>query len=155
MTKILFGSTAMLHGFCPRCDDNGFATPEGNCLDCKTPMNIARKVRREVKAQFKRRQPSPAYRQAQLERQAQRCYWCRREFGEYLVRRGSHCQLRVCWDHFIPFSFTGSCDDIEFVAACQVCNGIKTDHMFDTEDECRAYIVRRVARRWQSVDEAA
>ena len=152
MSKLLFGNVALLHGYCEKCQDTSFCSPAFKCLDCGEAVDVGQTVKRVSKGIFARKQPTLSFQRAQIERQNNKCYWCGQEFGEWLVSPGGRSRRRQpCWDHFIPFSYTGSCDDLEFVAACQVCNGVKSNHMFDSEDEARLYIVRRAAKsRWQA-----
>jgi 5-methylcytosine-specific restriction endonuclease McrA len=155
MPKLLYGATEMLHGYCATCDDTTFADDEMRCLDCKAPVTIERKVRREVRGTFRRKKPTLAHQRALIERQRGRCFWCGYLFGSHWVSPGNRLRkLMPVFDHFVPFAYTGSCDDREFVASCSICNGIKTSHMFDSEDECRAYVVRKAAAKgWRLLSE--
>ena len=77
-----------------------------------------------------------------LRRQKSRCYWCGRSFGSFeRTGPGTSRLLEPVWDHREPFSFTGSCKDSEFVAACALCNGHKGDKVFGSDEECRAYLM--------------
>src|SRR5688572_18300134 len=85
-----------------------------------TALVLRRSVRRVTPARFRRRRPSIVYQQAKLDEQRNRCYWCNDEFGAFVINsRDTVKELKLAWDHFVPYSFTGSCEDLEFVASCQ------------------------------------
>jgi 5-methylcytosine-specific restriction endonuclease McrA len=48
--------------------------------------------------------------------------------------------LKVNWDHVVPFSYSQNNYAYNFVAACQICNGIKGSQMFKTLEEARIHI---------------
>lgn len=92
-----------------------------------------------------RKQPSSKYQDEQLDRQRKRCFYCGLEFFEYVKneRTNKIIKLLVVWDHFIPYSWNEDNKDINFVASCQICNGIKSNKMFDTDDAARKYIIEK------------
>jgi len=49
--------------------------------------------------------------------------------------------LRINFDHVVPFAYSQNNYRHNFVAACHICNSIKSSMMFNTLDEARAYIV--------------
>jgi 5-methylcytosine-specific restriction endonuclease McrA len=79
-----------------------------------------------------------------LELQDWRCAYCGQEFGEFVVVHGRSRILSPVWDHFVPRSY--SFDDLSEngVTCCNVCNGWKSNRMFQTASEVRDF----VARRW-------
>ena len=52
--------------------------------------------------------------------------------------------LRVVWDHLEPYCYKANNDDSNFVAACHICNGIKTDLCFRYVEDARKYIRERI-----------
>lgn len=152
--KLLYGNVALHHGFCAKCDSPAFAADDLCCVECGTRLELDRRVKRVSAARYKRRKPSAGRQEEILTEQNNRCYWCRGAFGSALISpRGLVRTLKAAWDHFIPYSYTGSCADLEFVASCQVCNGIKSASMFDTEEECRGHIMRRRAQKgWSALE---
>ncbi len=55
--------------------------------------------------------------------------------------------LKVCWDHRIPFAYSQDNRALNFVAACQICNGIKSSLMFERLEDARGYIYRRLQKK--------
>ncbi|MEW1803247.1 HNH endonuclease signature motif containing protein [Streptomyces virginiae] len=73
------------------------------------------------------------------------CAYCEVIFGSVARRPGSEPRIvRMVVEHFTPVSWTGIELDAEnLVAACQICNSIKSAHLFDTVANARRYINRR------------
>ena len=55
--------------------------------------------------------------------------------------------LKACWDHLVPYVYLQSNPLDNWVAACQACNGIKTDKVFETFEEVREHVNRRLERK--------
>ena len=47
------------------------------------------------------------------------------------------------WDHLIPYSYSYSNADENFVAACSVCNAFKSSHIFISDEECKEFIQKK------------
>lgn len=145
--KKLYGSVALFRVYCETCQEWSLTGAEDRC-ELGHVATSGRTVRREGRGMFRRKQPSISHQRERLALQDNKCHWCAREFGDtVLLRRGRAVLLKAVWDHFIPYSYTGSCDDLEFVAACQLCNGVKSNHIFDSEEECRQYLARKTASK--------
>ncbi len=88
-----------------------------------------------------RKQPTAKKRKAILVRQKNRCLYCEHTLGTEILRRGDPVALRLNWDHFVPYAYgrTNAADN--WVAACHVCNGIKSGRMFETVAEAQRYIL--------------
>lgn len=75
--------------------------------------------------------------------QDNRCFYCLNGFGDYIWYRNKLIQIRINWDHFVPFDYLQSNPDNNWVASCQVCNSIKSNKMFDTTKEAIEYVKRK------------
>jgi len=84
-----------------------------------------------------------------LELQENRCLYCEYEFGEKVmdVKKKREIVLRIEWDHVIPWAYTQS-HNVDFAAACQICNRIKTSHVYDSIDDARLDIGEKRKRRY-------
>ena len=149
----------MARGICTKCD--------GTCLIVKGELSAC--CRAEVKKFVKGRisnEANPTKRQNRLpksekdkilEIQENKCYWCGRTFGSYIVSKKSLRiqQLKPCWDHYIPFSYTASSESDQFVASCRLCNSWKAAKMItklSDEEVMKEYIKRRWAKSlWESL----
>jgi hypothetical protein len=138
----LYGGTAMPKAWCPECDVMAFVL-DGALACCGKPSSdVPERLKVEVPGVGVRRRPSRGYRRQQLERQGNRCLYCDGEFGACVFHRGNRVRLRTEWDHFVPFSYAQANPDENFVAACHICNGIKSDLIFQTVDEARVHILQ-------------
>lgn len=93
-----------------------------------------------------RRRPPRAEQLKLLELQDNKCLYCGKKFGTRYVHPdyGPSC-LTIHWDHRIPFVYTQS--NYGFVAACNVCNSIKSYLMFDTIEEVKNWVSERVKQK--------
>lgn len=114
------------------------------------------KTRNMVHGKVVRKRPPKQTQSLILTKQGNACGYCRHEFGSYYMRtkrmvRGMYCtqssqmqKLRVYWDHFVPYAYLQSNPTNNWVAACQVCNGIKGSKTFETFEEVNAYVNKRI-----------
>lgn len=101
-----------------------------------------------------RRTPTPTERKEILELQQDRCLYCDRLFGTAVIRKEKLVFLRTNFDHFVPFSYSQNNYAYNFVAACQICNGIKSNLMFKTLEEARVYVRAMWDAEYQQDDSA-
>lgn len=78
-----------------------------------------------------------------------KCYWCSGPLFGWYISRGKLRTISVHLDHVIPYSFTLS-HYVKQVVACNICNQIKNDKMFDSEEACRMYISDEIKKRMKS-----
>lgn len=95
----------------------------------------------------RRRRPTDRMRRTVLERQRNRCMYCDNPFDWLVRRRGDLVRLKLQWDHFVPYAFSGANPGDNWVAACHVCNNIKGPQMFDTIAEAQQFIRPRWAEK--------
>jgi hypothetical protein len=96
--------------------------------------------KRECDADSTRAAPPKWVKEEILTRQDHRCLYCERLFGSWAHRGKKAIQLQINWDHFSPYSYSRDNGDGNFVAACQICNGIKSNKLFDTLEQAKIYI---------------
>ena len=142
----VFGNIAIPRQYCGEC--KSMALVVDSALQCcnQPVVVVGEKWKRESLRVAGRRLPSARKRREQIEAQGDRCLYCDRRFDTWVTRKAQVIRLRVCWDHVLPFAYGRDNRDINFVAACQVCNGFKSDLMFADLDAARIY----VAGRWES-----
>lgn len=147
-----FGSVVMERGFCLSCGGECYITASGRSSCCheaatKTQGN-EHHYETPVPIGVKRRRPSAEAQAVILKVQDNKCYWCGRRFGNYIIKADRPAvELKPVWDHYLPFVLTGSCKDKDFVAACWRCNVHKSAFVMCkhswTEDTIRSYLVKR------------
>lgn len=91
--------------------------------------------------------PQAIYRQ--VEAQGHVCAYCLLPFGTRVRHHGrSHTQLPR-GDHFVPYALAGRTREVNLVAACQACNGIKSDKVFEDINHAQRMILEwREARHY-------
>ena len=141
----------MYRSSCPNCGEKIF-TEDLNfkCNDCKHEfIGTIDSLRIEANV-LKRKTPKSSIKNKILMEQDHSCYWCSREFGTVYFRYNKISSLSPNWDHIIPYSYSLSNADDNFVASCSICNGFKSSHMFDSDRRCRAYIKKRWIKHLRS-----
>jgi hypothetical protein len=111
-----------------------------------------------------RYKPSAAKQSELLEEWNNRCAYCELPFGTLVWRRGigredktrkgyrpnfGYLTVQLEWDHFVPFAYTDSCADGQFLPACQLCNGLKSDSMFRTIEGARESLEPHWVRKYE------
>lgn len=139
----LYGNVKILSGYCNDCQRTAFVL-DGYIQCCDAPFDDEPVgYKRAIEAEGRRRLPPIAFRQAQLKEQNHRCFYCERSFGSLVFRRGKPVRLQLQWDHMTPFAYGQDNHSYNFVAACHVCNRIKSSRIFQTLTEARIYIDER------------
>jgi 5-methylcytosine-specific restriction endonuclease McrA len=146
----LYGNVALVRGRCPDCR-NVAIIRDGKFLCCDRVVNPKpTSVKREVEPEQRRRRPGVAEREEILASQDYRCIYCEKAFGSMIYRNDKPLILKVHWDHDIPYAYSQNNHAWNFVAACQVCNLLKSDFIFrDLED---AQLFLRMKRQEKGYD---
>lgn len=142
----LYGNLGIKRGYCGACD--GFSFVLGGLLQCCEGAfeEPAQGFKQECPPRGKRAVPPKDDQEAQLCAQDDRCFYCFSPFGSWVSKPAARMvRLRPCWDHLVPYAYSQNNHPYNFVAACQLCNGVKSSKMFDTIQEAVEY----VAAGWQ------
>lgn len=153
----LYGNVAIEKARCPECGGQSFVR-SGRTVCCGATVSThAARYRRETHPADARRRPPPRLRRRVLEQQGDRCFYCHEPFGATHWRRPPAARsrkppkarsftLRICWDHRVPYSWSKDNGAGNFVAACHVCNALKSDFLFRAEEEARGFLADRRKR---------
>lgn len=147
----LYGNTKIQREYCTKCKMYAFIL-NGVIQCCDSKLDISQEVthsKRMTCPEAVRRRPSYAARKAMLELQEGKCIYCSIPFGTpfWSTRQKKILTTRVCYDHLVPFKYSQDNRDINFVCACQLCNAIKYDMIFQTIEEARLYVNKRRAQK--------
>ncbi len=145
----LYGNVAIERTVCPKCSDWSLVL-DGRTLCCDERLadtEPPEKFRRMSEPEFRRKIPRLKERQAILEEQGNRCFYCDRRFGSHVWRGLRRLVVRLAWDHLLPYSMTANNYAHNFVAACSICNGLKSNHVFHTIEEARIYVQAKAAEK--------
>ena len=153
----LYGSVALQREHCSECRGTAFVIDERMaCCGARVSRLKASGVRRMSQSTGKRRLPGQKEREAILAKQDNRCFYCWSVFGDVAGRGMIVRTLAPCWDHVEPFAWQSNNQIINFVAACGICNGIKSNRCFvNAKDAINAVWVRRKKRGWSTATEIA
>jgi len=136
----LYGNVAIERGYCPDCESMAFIE-KGRLACCgRAYGGKARRIKRETQPEQRRHRPSVDQQREILARQDCRCIYCGQPFGAMHWRDKKLLILTVEWDHDLPFCFSQNNDVSNFVAACQICNGLKSDHLFRGLEDAQAFL---------------
>lgn len=104
-----------------------------------------------------RKGPTASERLSIVSRQGYVCLYCELPIGSKVHRsatrrhRAGMVILVANWDHFVPYAYLQSNPSANWVLACHVCNGIKSDAMYPSVDAAReAILPKRLAKGFSS-----
>lgn len=101
------------------------------------------RAREVVTATGKSSPSSTARRNYHAHLQENRCYFCERQFGTYVQKNSAKPEaLRVEDEHFIPRRLPGARKDDNRHAVCHICNKLKSDLVFKSEEQCREWLAQ-------------
>jgi hypothetical protein len=142
-TVSYYGAVKLLRDRCRFCKRWALVI-DGEMACCGSPPGDVYGTQRMTTGRIRR--PSKRVTSKMLDRQAGLCMYCGQEFGEYREVRLVLRRLRPCWDHFMPRSYSFDDRAENGVVCCNVCNGWKSNLMFETAGEVREFVARRWAR---------
>lgn len=137
----LYGNVHLMKGWCENCRDFSFIID--GVLEC-CEVNITadpKRYKRETHPEQRRKPLSKKRKQDQIDVQENKCFYCNRSFGTTVFRKNKPVRLRVHYDHLVPYAYTQDNTKENFVAACHVCNVIKSSLVFQTVEEAQIYIL--------------
>ena len=142
--KVHYGKVIMFRAICPNCDEILFGNDlhfkcDGCSVEFKGKIDS---LRIEVTSPT-RKTPSKKIKKQILDHQDEKCFWCERDFGIIYFRYNSIKKLLPNWDHLIPYSYSYSNADENFVASCSICNSFKSSKVFENINECKIYLNKR------------
>ena len=139
----VYGNTSLERGYCENC--KAMAIIRNGILQCcDSPINdLPTKFERVSNPSYGRKTPTKADKDRILRSQDNRCFYCGASFGSIRFRHGIPLIIKIEWDHQLPFAYSQNNYANNFVASCKVCNGIKSDHIFQTIEEAQVYLAER------------
>lgn len=140
----IYGKVALLSEMCPKCRTESFVI-DRKLVCCGRPAT------RPVKG-WKRMSPTPGEKRKKLTEARKRkiigiqngiCIYCDLSFRSPVYRNSKRIKKSITFDHFVPWSYSQNDDPRNVVAACSICNEIKSWFTFRDLDECRDYIAQQ------------
>lgn len=142
-TVALYGNVSLPRGYCKSCEGTSIIK-DGKFLCCGEPTNITPKTFERIIIPCQgRKTPTVAEKRFILEEQEHRCFYCGVEFDSIRYRNGLPVTIKINWDHQMPFVYSQNNKTSNFVAACHVCNGIKSSRLFQTVEDAQVHLADR------------
>ena len=145
----IYGRVKILRGYCKDCQQYALIL-YGIIQCCDKPLDEIEEqeefgYKRMAQGAINRKRPSLEAITKMLFSQDQKCIYCNIPFGTSYQhpKLRKFMETKVCCDHFVPFKYSQDNGDLNFVLACGTCNGIKSDKMFNTMEDARAYVESR------------
>ncbi len=137
----IYGNVSIPKGWCGRCGALSFIV-EDHLVCCNVEViDVPTSSKRESNPLYVRKNLSAKQKVQQVESQGGKCFYCDRGFGSIVRRRNRWIVLKVNFDHLIPFAYTQNNKLENFVAACHICNQLKSCFVFDSIEDIRGYIL--------------
>ena len=143
----LIGNVALFQTTCPVCNEKAIVL-DGETQCCNYPIKDTPERYKVVScARMKRRTPAQKERLEAIERQNGKCPYCEFPFSAIMIRRkGERKKVvipNVVMDHFVPYSYSYNNQKVNFVAACSICNGIKSNKIFHSLERAKEYVQKK------------
>lgn len=136
----VYGNVTLFRGTCPDCKGTAIIL-EGLYQCCDKPVEVKPKEFLRLSESIgKRHKPNKKTKEYLLAIQGNACLYCEKSFNSFTYRNYKPVKLKLNWDHLIPYSYNQNNWHENWCAACHICNGIKSNKMFETIEECRNYI---------------
>lgn len=152
----IYGTKVMKRGYCRKC--KGYAIIlDGKFLCCDSEVKEGKVCTQKMMcdANDTRKTPSRVEGENIIKVQGNRCLYCGLKFGTLMYRKKTNkiFVLRLNWDHLVPYAYSRD-NKANFVAACHVCNNIKSNKVFNTVEDVFHYVrYHRKKKGYQSLGE--
>lgn len=144
MEKIYVAGVLLYREKCPNCGEFDMrGDTEFVCFSCGEEYGPNLEIFESSMQGVNRIKPKKSTRENISISQGNRCYWCGREFGSTIFRKGNTVPLRETTDHIIPVSYRTDNHKRNICTSCQICNSFKSDLLFADDDHCREYVLNR------------
>jgi 5-methylcytosine-specific restriction endonuclease McrA len=145
----IYGGIGMARGRCSRCGRVALIVDD-EYLCCNQPLREELQIddiRRMSSPERRRKIPRRKEQLAILGHQDYRCLYCGSTFGSWTAKDGKPTKVTLVWDHNVPWVYSQNNSKENFVAACSICNGIKSDRMFSSSEEAIRYVRNKRKRK--------
>src|SRR4029077_14931424 len=137
----MYGNIGIERRYCVDCKRFAFVIDRKiQCCDALVESVPTKTCKRMSVTPPGRNIPKVKERERILKEQNNSCFWCDRRFGCTVWRHNKRIVLRIEGDHYVPYVYSQDNRPSNFVAACQVCNKIKSCLMLPSAEEFRVHI---------------
>lgn len=149
-----YGEIKMVRAYCPDCQQNALVI-RGKLACCDNyPKKKSNDFEVMCSTKKKRMRPSKTVKDRIFKIQGNKCLYCGVEYGTPYYYKKKERYTHINYDHLVPFSYTQSNPKNNWVGACNICNGIKSNKMFDTIEDVLHYVeTRRKEKGYEYLNE--
>lgn len=141
----LYGNVKIPRKYCYRCRGPALIVDgEFQCCGREVEVNTKR-TRRLSDCSNVKKKPTAHSQKVLLERFDNSCAYCERRFGKIVLIGRNVKKLQLVWDHQLPWSYSRNNSEDNFLPACHLCNGWKSDRIFKDIDEVKLYVHQKWA----------
>lgn len=142
-----YGKVQLQRKYCPECKEISFVV--GNVFQC-CDMNIKDvpiKYEKMIDNRGVRTSLSRSKQKEIKEKQFNKCIYCGVYFGTPYLYKNKIRRTKINYDHLLPFSFLQDNPDDNWVDSCNICNGIKSNIIFDSMQDVIHHIMCRIKKK--------
>jgi 5-methylcytosine-specific restriction endonuclease McrA len=144
VVKSYYGKVVMPRAKCSECHAMSFVEDGMSvCCGADVDTDVVGSKKQMTQGRPHRRHLPGRIKQTILEAQEGKCFYCQCDLSStwYISpRMKTPRRVRTEFDHLLPFAFCNDQNTSNFVAACNVCNRIKYDRVFDSVEKLVSYI---------------
>jgi len=142
--KSLYGSVAILKGYCKNCKETSFII-NGEYQCCLEPVvkNIEKEItKRECIGENDRSIIPKKIKDEILEQQNFKCIYCEHNLlkPRWDAKRSKYFKHRIHFDHFVSWSYSRDNHKTNLYASCPLCNHLKSNKYFYDLISAREYL---------------
>lgn len=137
----IFGNICIVSAWCADCEDEALVIQnEFSCCGLPYEQKPISKYVRESEPVQKRKKISKSTKDAILKNQNFKCFYCERHFGKSVFKGNKEIILKINYDHKIPFVYNQNNFNSNMVAACHICNSLKSSMIFNSIESAQVYL---------------
>lgn len=135
-----YGRVTILRAMCPECECMSIVRDGITLCHKRVVDTTVTSSKRVGDMQTKRKPMNAKAKQAVADSQGGLCFYCFNSFGSMYHRGSVVSYLFVTIDHQVPYSYLQADEAHNLVAACHICNMLKSNRMFDSVEDARVYV---------------
>lgn len=145
-TRTIIGKNILYRVFCPKCDDYLLLPKNKLSCDCGSKFFIEGVSENDniLCRSLRKKKLSKDFKELLIKKFNNTCVYCRNEIGSVVSRNNKIFTLKAAFDHFVPYAYLQTNPDDNYILSCNVCNGIKSDLIFEDIDTARHYINKKL-----------
>ena len=155
ITKSYYGSTIMLKVYCKACKRESFVIDgELSCCNAIIVDDFEREhKKREIQTEFVRSRIKKNVKENILDKQDGKCIYCELDLRQpfyFDPKHKKYRKMRIHFDHFVAWVYSGDNSKENLYASCPICNLIKSDKHFVDIATAKDYILEERRKRNKS-----